>query len=74
MWDVTAKAEADARRIARLPALEHAYLDAIARAEVAEAELDNLRSLLRASLERDVSGDFDWQIDARIALNEGEGQ
>lgn len=44
MWDVTAKAEADARRIARLPELEQAYLDAIGRAESAESTRDGTKA------------------------------
>jgi hypothetical protein len=51
--------ETNARRIARLPELEQAYLDAIARAETAEAERDRLQSLQRAGL----PGDMHWLAD-----------
>jgi hypothetical protein len=68
----------DARRIARVPELEQAYLDAIARAkaaetraEAAEAERDRLRSLLRSALERDVSGKIRRQMRLDLAALKG---
>jgi len=68
--------EANARRIARLPDLEQAYLDAIARAESAEAERDRLRGLLiEAAPALEATGvNVSLAKDMRAALMDGEAE
>jgi len=61
-WSNTPEWGANARRIARLPDLERGYLDAIARADAAEAVAEQAKTLYRETLQRAVDAEAEAKI------------